>query len=74
MPLVVTVGEITPVAGSETLEVELIISHARRYLRKSNPAFNRLLAAPKDVKKLNALSAGSPRQPWRSCCKCTSHS
>jgi hypothetical protein len=44
-PLVVGVGAITPI--DDGVEVELLISHARHFLRKSQPGFARLLAALK---------------------------
>ena len=42
IPYVVGVGDINP--DDDGVEVELIISHARHYLRKSHPHFERLLA------------------------------
>lgn len=44
-PLVVRVGAITQIADG--VEVELVISHARHFLRKSEPGYARLLAALK---------------------------
>ncbi len=45
LPHVVRVGAIEPMADG--VEVELLISHAKHFLRKSEPAFDRLLAALK---------------------------
>jgi hypothetical protein len=55
IPHVVTVGEIKPTAGKDGVDVELIVSHARHYLRKSHPQFDRLLA------KLKAAQASGSR-------------
>lgn len=44
-PLTVKVGAITPAAAGDDVEVELIISQARHYLRRKNPDFQRLLQA-----------------------------
>jgi hypothetical protein len=43
LPLHVTVGAITPGDASSDVEVELIISHARHYLRRTHPDFDRNL-------------------------------
>lgn len=53
IPYVVGVGPITPIDNG--VEVELIISHARHYLRKSHPQFDRLLA------RLSAAQASGAR-------------
>lgn len=42
LPLRFTVGSIKPAAERGALEVELVISHARHVLRRSNPDFARL--------------------------------
>lgn len=47
LPHVVRVGTITPIADG--VEVELMISHAKHFLRKTQPAFDKLLAALKDA-------------------------
>jgi hypothetical protein len=49
-PLAVRVGSLTPSADGSAIEVELIISHARHYLRRSNPDFNSLYAALQDAR------------------------
>jgi hypothetical protein len=43
-PIVVGVAAIRPVANSEDLEVDLVISHARHYLRRSHANYERNLA------------------------------
>ncbi len=43
LPREVRVGEITPTATGDAVEVELIISQARHYLRRTNPDFQQLL-------------------------------
>ena len=42
-PLMVRVAAITPTAEGDAVEVELVISHARHYLRRTNPDFDQLL-------------------------------
>lgn len=44
IPLVVQVQSLTPNAAGDEIEVELVISHARHYLRRSTPDFQDLLA------------------------------
>ena len=44
VPLVVKVGAIERLPGSDDLDVELVISHARHTLRKQHPQFDQLLA------------------------------
>jgi hypothetical protein len=56
-PLTVTVGEIDESAEGDEVEVELIISHARHYLRRSNPDFKELLKALKEARKDGATVA-----------------
>jgi hypothetical protein len=55
MPAVVTVGEITPIADGA--EVELIISHAKHYLRRSNPDYDQLLRTLETARKDGATVA-----------------
>jgi hypothetical protein len=42
-PLTVNVGDLTPTHAGDAIQVELIISHARHYLRRANPDFQQLL-------------------------------
>ncbi len=42
-PVVVRVGALNKIGKSDDVEVELVISHARHYLRRKNPDFKRLL-------------------------------
>lgn len=42
-PLTVHVGNITPTGEGDDVEVELIISHAKNYLRSTHPDFKELL-------------------------------
>jgi hypothetical protein len=49
IPHIVTIGEITPLADNDGVEVELIISHAKHYLRKGHPQFDELLARLKSA-------------------------
>ena len=55
IPYVVTIGDIRPSADNDGVEVELIISQAKHYLRKNHPLFDRLLA------KLTAAQASGSR-------------
>lgn len=43
-PISVRVGSLTPIPGGD-VEVELVISHARHYLRRTNPDFDELSTA-----------------------------
>ena len=43
IPREVRIGAITPTASGDAVEVELIISQARHYLRRTNPDFQQLL-------------------------------
>ncbi len=52
VPLAVKVGIITPFDNGD-VEVELIISHAKHYLRRSNPDFQKLSDALKKAKDEN---------------------
>ena len=45
VPYVVTVGDITPSASDDGVDVELVISHAVHTLRKSRPDYDQLLEA-----------------------------
>lgn len=48
-PLRFTVGDITNVDGG--LQVDLVVSHGRHYLRRSNPDFEQLRAALENARK-----------------------
>ncbi len=50
-PLPVKIGAITPIGKEGDAEVELIISHARHYLRRKNPDFQELLKMLQAAKK-----------------------
>ncbi len=43
IPLTVRIGDLTPTATGDAVEVELIVSQARHYLRRTNPDFQQLL-------------------------------
>ena len=45
IPLAVKVESLTPTAAGDAIEVSLLISHARHYLRRTNPDFQTLLTA-----------------------------
>ena len=45
LPRAVTVASITPTPEQDGVQVELVISHARHFLRRSNPAYDELLRA-----------------------------
>lgn len=50
-PLTVNVGDITQTSDGEGVHVELIISHARHYLRNKHPDFKELLNTLKTAQK-----------------------
>jgi hypothetical protein len=52
IPLAVKVGSITPTANGD-VEVELIVSQAKHYLRRSNPDFQKLSDFLKESKDKN---------------------
>ena len=43
LPRIVRVGEMVPTAAGDAVDVELIVSHARHYLRRTSPDFEQLL-------------------------------
>jgi hypothetical protein len=55
MPYVVGIGEIKATGGDDGVEVELVISHAKHFLRKNHPHFASLLA------KLKAAQASGAK-------------
>jgi hypothetical protein len=50
-PLTVNVGDIIPTAEGEDVVIELIISHARHYLRSKHPDFKELLKTLKTAQE-----------------------
>lgn len=54
IPMSVTVGEINPTGEGEDVEVELIISQAKHFLRGKHPDFHRLLKILQDAQKPGA--------------------
>ena len=50
-PLTVNVGDIIPADEEEDVEIELIISHARHYLRSKHPDFRELLKTLKTAQE-----------------------
>jgi hypothetical protein len=44
IPLTVTVDALKPTASGDAIEVELYISHAKHFLRRSNPEFQQMLS------------------------------
>ncbi len=55
IPLTVRVGNLTPTATGDAVEVELIISHARHYLRRANPDFQKILNTLQTAKKKGTM-------------------
>jgi hypothetical protein len=51
VPYVVTVGDITPSASDDGVDVELVISHAVHTLRKSRPDYEQLLGILKEAQE-----------------------
>lgn len=55
-PLTVSVGDITPTAAKDGVEVELHISHARHYLRRTNPEYQQLLNTLRAASKQGVMA------------------
>jgi hypothetical protein len=56
-PITVRVGALKPLPDGSAIEVELVISHARHYLRRSNPDFSSLYAALQEARQAGSMVA-----------------
>jgi hypothetical protein len=55
LPLPFKVAAVKPADKKDDVEVELVVSHARHYLRRANPGYRTMLAALKTAQKTEAL-------------------
>jgi hypothetical protein len=53
--LTVKVGALNPTSAKDAVEVELVISHARHHLRRTNPDFETLLDALQTAQKQDTV-------------------